>query len=992
MASQKINVLVVGGGKESESLIHMLSEEKSINILGVVDFDHYGPGIKLAKDLGIATAVQWKQFLKDKNLNTIIDVSADPHIYKALANEKPPGVDIIRGPSLNMFWRLVEKNRTSAEELRRIISRVVERSPNIVIIANTKGKIEYVNFNFSQMSGYSSEEILGTNIRDLYEQPAEEAKQMWEALEAGKEWKGEFRNKKKDGGFYWEFASVSSLKDQNDVSTHFLKMGVDITEQKKAQEALLDSEERYRLITENTFAFISIITLDGTFVYANPAYRRFGYHPEELIGKSQLNMIHKEDKARLITLLRRYSAAKDGELLRRERESSFEHLEFRFPDMEGNWHQIEATANLVRDRFGQERVILISRDVTAHRRAEDVLERVYKTTRRIIENAPFGIYVVTPDGHMDYVNPAMLKISGETYEKFLNLNVYDLPTFREIGLADKIKAAFSGEFFRLERVKYTSYYSRKANMLNFVGIPLEEEEGRKVLVIAEDITEQRKNEEELRTLNEELKRIDQIKSDFISTVSHEFRSPLTSIREGVSQVLEGIVGKLNEDQREFLSIALGNIDRIWIMVNNLLDISKIEAGRIDLRRGLVDICAIVKNVAPAFQSRLQAKSLTLEYALPKESVDVFIDSEKIIQVVSNLLHNAYKFSDEGGKVTISVADREKEVEVSVQDTGPGISKMNLPRLFDKFAQFGQVGRAVDSREKGTGLGLAISKGLVQMHGGKIWAESELGKGSTFIFTLPKVSSKLIFKEYIDKGMQEAVDRESGLSLVVLKIENYIDLDKILTKVRAIDILEGLERDVKKALRRTADIFLRDVGECIILLYGEQTGGGIEIRSRITKAVKDYIAEVQNRYKVTLKVSIGVSVYPEEACTSEDLLLQAHVRLKDMYLGLERRRHARIDYKIDVSFVREQGEILDSQSVDLSEGGMCIASSHSIKIGTETELLISLPKRFGTIRAKAKVMWARKIEETNEYRLGLEFFEISDGDKRVLREFLESGGK
>ena len=100
----------------------------------------------------------------------------------------------------------------------------------------------------------------------------------------------------------------------------------------------------------------------------------------------------------------------------------------------------------------------------------------------------------------------------------------------------------------------------------------------------------------------------------------------------------------------------------------------------------------------------------------------------------------------------------------------------------------------------------------------------------------------------------------------------------------------------------------------------------------------------------------------------------------------------MDYNIDVSFVREQGEILDSQSVDISEGGMCIASSHSIKIGTETELLLSLPKRFGTIRTKAKVMWARKIEETNEYRLGLEFFEISDEDKRALREFLESGGK
>lgn len=248
-----------------------------------------------------------------------------------------------------------------------------------------------------------------------------------------------------------------------------------------------------------------------------------------------------------------------------------------------------------------------------------------------------------------------------------------------------------------------------------------------------DITERKRLEEDLKKSYEKLKKLDQVKSDFISTVSHELRTPLSITKEGISLVLDKIPGKINEKQGKILTIAKNNIDRLARIINSLLDISKIEAGEVELKKERVKITNLIEQVTSSFKNKIKKKGLELKVNFPKKGIYVYVESDKIVQVFTNLLGNALKFTEKGC-IEISAKELEDEIEFVVSDTGIGISKDDLPKTFSKFQQFGRVDSA---GEKGTGLGLSIVKGIVEMHYGKIWVESTRGKGSKFIFTLPK---------------------------------------------------------------------------------------------------------------------------------------------------------------------------------------------------------------------------------------------------------------
>lgn len=224
-----------------------------------------------------------------------------------------------------------------------------------------------------------------------------------------------------------------------------------------------------------------------------------------------------------------------------------------------------------------------------------------------------------------------------------------------------------------------------------------------------------------------------MKSDFISTVSHELRTPLTTIREVVSQMLDGIIGATTKEQQEFLTMCLEDIDRLKRIIDNLLDISKIEAGKVEIRKTRWDITALAKTVAAAFIPQSQKKGLEIKTVFAAEGIEVSADKDKITQVLTNLINNALKFTAKG-HIEILIVEKDQAVECKVSDTGIGIAAKDLTKLFNKFEQFG---RTSGPGEKGTGLGLSIAKGIVELHQGKIWAESELNKGTTFTFVLPK---------------------------------------------------------------------------------------------------------------------------------------------------------------------------------------------------------------------------------------------------------------
>jgi two-component system sensor histidine kinase GlrK len=236
---------------------------------------------------------------------------------------------------------------------------------------------------------------------------------------------------------------------------------------------------------------------------------------------------------------------------------------------------------------------------------------------------------------------------------------------------------------------------------------------------------------------EKLKAVDQMKSDFYALMSHELRTPLTSIKEGTNLFLEGQVGDVTEKQKKILSIIAEESNRLIELVNSLLDIAKLEAGMVAYNFSTTDLNPLVMRAIKEVTPLADAKRITVEkdlHILPP----VPLDAERFLQALRNLIGNALKFTPRGGTVTIGTRPVEHGVAISVADTGPGIPTEHAAVIFDKYRQAAVAGA---HKLQGTGLGLAIVKHIVQDHGGKVWVESEVGRGSIFTMVLP-ASSRL----------------------------------------------------------------------------------------------------------------------------------------------------------------------------------------------------------------------------------------------------------
>ena len=227
--------------------------------------------------------------------------------------------------------------------------------------------------------------------------------------------------------------------------------------------------------------------------------------------------------------------------------------------------------------------------------------------------------------------------------------------------------------------------------------------------------------------------IDRMKTEFISTVSHELRTPMTSIKGYTDLLYMGAVGELTDKQKQFLRIIKNNADRLANLVSDILDISRIESGRVKLDLKPISLREVVDEISATFQPKVEEKSLKYEVDIPDDLPPVLADRDRLAQIFTNLVGNACQYTPEGGSVKVSARVVGDKVQVDVSDTGIGIAPEDIPKVFDRFfrADHPKVREA-----PGTGLGLAITKAFVEMHGGEIWVQSELGKGSTFSFTIP----------------------------------------------------------------------------------------------------------------------------------------------------------------------------------------------------------------------------------------------------------------
>jgi two-component system phosphate regulon sensor histidine kinase PhoR len=328
----------------------------------------------------------------------------------------------------------------------------------------------------------------------------------------------------------------------------------------------------------------------------------------------------------------------------------------------------------------------------------------------VLENMADGVIVVGAGGQVELVNPAAERLLATSQAEALGHSFAQVVRHHEL-----IDFWHSRRQPGVERSELLEI-GPEAHFWRVIVTPLEEKERAPSLVILQDLTE--------------MHRLQTMRQEFVGNISHEFRTPLASLRALVETLRDGAVGDPEAAQR-FLDMAEREVDSLTQIVQESLELSRIESGRLPLRLSPTDVADLIVPVADRLGPQAERAGLSVSCPLPHGLPQVLADPERIRQVVSNLMHNAIKFTPSGGEIQISAEQVADEVVISVQDTGVGISKEDLPRVFERFY------KADRARSKGgTGLGLAIAKHIVQGHGGKIWVHSVQGQGSRFSFSLP----------------------------------------------------------------------------------------------------------------------------------------------------------------------------------------------------------------------------------------------------------------
>lgn len=629
---------------------------------------------------------------------------------------------------------ITERKRKELEHLQ--LSRAVEQNPACVVVTDREGNITYVNPKFVELTGYSVEEALGRNPRVLKsgEHSDEFYKKMWDTITAGRSWRGEFHNRKKNGEFYWELALISPIFDQKGNITHFVAVKEDVTEQKKLQDTLKQKEKRTELIAEQSRSMIWEVDPEGLYTYVSAvAEQLLGYRADEIVGKKHFYDLSVEED--------REEVKKFG-LEAIKNKQTTKNFENRLVTKSGGYVWVLSAGLALLNEDGSVKGYAGSdTDITERKEAEarlkasrDKVRRAQERYESLVKNVPGIVYRCRNDREwtMSFISEGVKTLTGYESSDFIDNAVRDYASVifdedrervrREIDKALEQRRPFSLEYRIVKHGGDTVWVQEK-------GRGIEGEDGQ-VLWIDGVITDIGI----LKEAERQMERAMEMQVEFTSTVSHELRTPLTAIREGIAIVLDGCAGTVNDDQKDFLDTAKRNVDRLTRLINDVLDFQKLKAGKADLKFEDSDLNGLLMEAHK--QMMLEARKRKLHFKVePGEGIPrVRLDSDAILRVLINLLNNAFKFTDEGSVRMISRnCPEEGRVYVRVEDTGCGIKEEDLPRLFQDFEQ---IERGKNRKTGGTGLGLAISKKIIEQHGGRIWAESEFGKGTSMVFFVP----------------------------------------------------------------------------------------------------------------------------------------------------------------------------------------------------------------------------------------------------------------
>lgn len=600
-------------------------------------------------------------------------------------------------------------------------SSTFQTAPNAIAVGEfPSGKLIEINESFSLLTGYTVSEALGRTVPELsiWKNEKDREETIAELIKHGVVLKREFQFRKKSGEIFTGLFSAKIINAKS--GTRMITSVLDITERKKLLDTLKHERNLLRTLIDNIPDAVSIKDADGRYLLNNKSHLQVigAEKQEEVIGKTTFDFFPPQEAE--IYNIDDKTVLDSGKMIIDKLEYA-KHSETGFP----YWH-LTSKIPMKDDSGKSVQILTISHDVTERKRSEDALRETDEFNRSLLRTIPFGMDVVDETGTILFTGESFRKMFGnectgkKCWELYRDNRTQcegcPLRTGIRTGITEICEAhgILGGKVFDIYHTGMI-YHGKKA-----------------MLEIFHDITERKKNEGELIRSKEKAEESDRLKTAFLHNISHEIRTPMNAI-VGFANLLRE-PGITNEEHNSYTEIIARSSNHLLSIVNDVIEISNVEAGRLKISTVDVDLGNLLSDLYQQFRPSAAEKNLNFILEIPSkgEVKQINTDKTKLIQVISNLLNNAFKFTDTG-KITFGYALKEPDVEFFVSDTGIGIEPDEQPRIFERFYQ---VDSTVTRMHEGTGIGLSISKAYVELMGGTIWLQSAPGKGTIFYFTIP----------------------------------------------------------------------------------------------------------------------------------------------------------------------------------------------------------------------------------------------------------------
>ncbi|KKG08793.1 PAS domain-containing hybrid sensor histidine kinase/response regulator [Methanosarcina sp. 2.H.A.1B.4] len=486
--------------------------------------------------------------------------------------------------------------------------------------------------------------------------------------------------------------------------------------QEQAKEILREKEERYRALFEQSNDAIVILNEEKVLDLNKIGRTALGIGDRDLENVSLSSLVSKE----YLPTARK--------ALKETLENGAARFEIQFKKQDGNIIDAEVSSSFL--SLENKEVQFVVRDISSRKKSEKMERESQERLKKLIDNALCGILLVDASTHeIVEVNQAAEEVIGLPKDKLLGNVCHKFICPAEINKCPITDLGQTVE--RSERVLLSNGRGEHLPVLKSV-VPVKIGEKEYLIESFIDLSERKKAEQELLQAKLAAESANRAKSEFLTNMSHELRTPLTSIIGFSDVMLSGMSGEFNEQNKKFLNNIANSGKHLLTLINNILDLSKIEAGKMELDLEMFSVHEVFNDTRAVTSALALKKDISMKFNVEPE-LTIYADRIRFKQVIYNLMSNAIKFTPKGGSVAVSAVKTGDSVRVSVSDTGIGISEENQKLLFQPFRQ---VDSSINRQYDGTGLGLALVRKFVELHGGRVWIESETGKGSTFTFELP----------------------------------------------------------------------------------------------------------------------------------------------------------------------------------------------------------------------------------------------------------------